>query len=98
MSEPTGWTTHHVCQSVRGALANWTKREWSRNLRHDDGRPCSEREAKEFMMDQLAQGREVIPLTNPPCEGFSYKTGCPGHRVVESAAVATTGAKTEARG
>lgn len=72
-------TRYHVCQSVRGALMNWTKRDWKRNLRHDDGRPCTEWEAKKFMLDQLALGREVIPLTNPPCDGFDYKTGCPGH-------------------
>ena len=75
-------TTYHVCQSVRGALLNWTKRDWANNLRHDDGRRCTPDEAKMFMLDQLAQGREVIPLTNPPCEGFDYKKGCQGHPTV----------------
>lgn len=73
-------TNYHLCQSVRGALLNWKKREW-RCLIDKDGRRLSVDEAKEWMLGQLAQGREVIPLTHEPCEGFDYKTGCPGHRI-----------------
>ena len=75
-------TRYHVAQSVRGALLNWKKRDWERNLVDGAGRPVGAYASKQYMLDQLAQGREVIPLTHEPCAGFSYKTGCPGHPVV----------------
>lgn len=75
---------YHLCQSVRGALMNWTKREWSRALVDENGRRLPADVAKQWMLDQLAQGREVIPITHKPCEGFSYKTGCPGHEMTEA--------------
>jgi hypothetical protein len=76
-------TTHtHLCVSVRGML-HWSARETRRNLKsitkHDGTRYRTVSEFRNALMDELAQGREVLPLTNPPCEGFSFKTGCPGH-------------------
>ena len=35
------------------------------------------REIRKFLADQLAKGRELLPCGD--CEGFDYKTGCPGH-------------------
>jgi hypothetical protein len=71
--------THHVYQSVRGALLNWGPKEY-RNVRADDGTPMTMREVKAALLDHLAQGHEVIPI-GPACEGFDYKTGCPGHDI-----------------
>ena len=73
-------TIHHMCLSVRGALMNWSDRQFVGVFRHDDGRSMSPSEAKEALLDELSKGREVIPC-GPVCEGFDYKGGgCPGHR------------------
>lgn len=72
----------HMCLDVRGALMNWSDREFRGVFKHDDGRPMSVREAKNALMDEIAKGHEVIPCVND-CEGFDYKTGCPGHPVDE---------------
>ena len=72
--------TLHLCLSVRGAL-RWDKRMMARQAkaaRHADGRVLTGEELREHLMDELAQGHEVIPL-GAPCEGFDYETGCPGH-------------------
>jgi hypothetical protein len=37
----------------------------------------SVRELRSALMDEIAQGHEVLPTGE--CEGFDYKTGCPGH-------------------
>jgi len=72
-------TKYHVSLSVRGAIG-WPDRLLKTLFRKDDGTKVTPREAKAFLMDELAQGREKIPLSSMPCEGFDYKTGCPGHR------------------
>ena len=78
--------TIHMCISVRGML-RWTPAETKRNLRSmtkDDGtRFQSVHEFREALMDELAQGREVLPL-GKPCEGFDYKKGCQGHEREQS--------------
>ena len=75
-----GMKTMHMCQSVRGALRNWKAADWRGVMTDTEtGRTLSPDEVREFLLDQLAQGHEVIPL-GPPCEGFDYSgDGCPGH-------------------
>lgn len=70
--------TIHVCLSVRGAL-KWPKTKLKRLLRDESGAWVSADDARDWLMDQLAMGREVVQLGSKPCEGFDYKTGCPGH-------------------
>lgn len=70
--------TVHCCLDVRGALKNMARRQLDGMFRHDDGRKVSADEAKEHLMDAIAKGYEVLPF-GPPCDGFSYQTGCPGH-------------------
>lgn len=65
---------HHFCLSVRGALKN---RDFA-GFVNDDGSKASHEQVQDFLMDQLAMGREVIPIS-PDCKGFDYKNGCPGH-------------------
>lgn len=77
--EPRAYTTIHMCLSVRGALRNWSKRELATLFTHDDGRKMTASEARDALLDELAKDHEVIPL-GPPCEGFDYEAGCPGHR------------------
>jgi hypothetical protein len=63
-------------------MLDWTPSETKRNLRsitRNDG--TKYRDIHEFrndLMDELAKGHEVLPL-GKACEGFDYKTGCPGH-------------------
>jgi len=70
-----------MCIDVRGML-RWDKRTTLRNLRSitkSDGTPFkSVDEFKGFLMDELEKGHRVLPMS-PDCEGFDYKTGCPGH-------------------
>lgn len=74
----TSTTVHHGCLDVRGALTNWTNRQLAGMFRHPDGRRMTGPEVKAQLLDELAQGHEVLPLGE--CEGFDHKTGCPGHR------------------
>lgn len=69
--------TRHMSFSVRGALL-LSKREMEGVFRHDDGRLMTPDEARTELMDHLAAGHEKLPIGE--CEGFDFKTGCPGHR------------------
>lgn len=75
----------HLCLSVRGALA-WDKREAKRNMKgikKADGTPFrSVEELRDFFMDQLVAGREVLPI-DTECKSFDFKTGCRGCEVEE---------------
>jgi hypothetical protein len=68
--------------SVRGTLSR-DKRYLKQALKwitKDDGSRYRDVEAlRDALFDELAKGREVLPMG--PCEGFDYKTGCPGHEV-----------------
>jgi hypothetical protein len=74
--------TRHFCISVRAQL-NKTKKQLVREFKGaiKDGKGGTLQtydEIREFWMDHLAQGHEVLPMAED-CEGFSYKIGCPGH-------------------
>ncbi len=76
-------TTFHVCQSIAGPLANWGHGQWldaTSYMTRADGSRYSVDELRAAFVEELRQGHEVIPI-GEPCEGFSYKTGCPGHPV-----------------
>lgn len=70
---------YHTALNVRGVLRNWDDEIMAGVFTHDDGLPMSTREAKEFLIDELAKGHNVIPC-GPACDGFMYSgEGCPGH-------------------
>lgn len=76
----------HMCQSVRGPLMNWTKREWERATKYitpDDGVRCTGQELKAHFLKLLADGNEVIPIGE--CDNFDQKTGCRGHDTPDEA-------------
>lgn len=83
-SAPMTWTTagntFHVALSVRGALKNASRCELgSLFTKGRNGRRLTADEAKDVLLDHLANGHEVIPLAQA-CEGFDYAGGgCPGH-------------------
>lgn len=83
-------TSTFMCMSVRGGIRMLqTKRRNSPTYMTDDkGRALSRDEAINALMDELAKGREVIPMSphcgNPcayeSCPGFDYGGGgCSGH-------------------
>lgn len=67
--------TVHMCLSVRGAIT-MPDRDLKGWIRDDDGKLLSPGDARNALMDELAKGREVIPM-GEACEGFDYVTGCP---------------------
>ena len=75
---------YHMSLDLRGALHNWSDREFRGLLKHNDGRTMTVREAKDALLDEIAKGHKLIPCT--PCDGFDYQTGCPGHEQPEDAA------------
>lgn len=74
-------TIVHLSVSVRGLLHR-NDRELKQDLKwitkEGGKRYRSVAELREALMDELAAGHLVLPTT-PECEGFDYKTGCPGH-------------------
>lgn len=77
----------HLRISLRGALSRTNpqlKREWEGAITTDDGRVVQTgAEIRTFFLDQLSLGREYLPMGE--CDGFDYKTGCPGHPIVDEA-------------
>jgi len=72
--------TIHMSLSVRGAL-KWPPakfREATEWITKSDGSRFTPAELRDALLDELAQGHEVIPMAEN-CEGFDFKTGCPGH-------------------
>jgi len=67
--------TIHICQSVSGALKNWSKKEWESVAKHN--KMTADALKERFRIYEF-EGKRVIPL-GEPCEGFSYQDGCPGH-------------------
>jgi hypothetical protein len=65
----------HMCQSIEGALQNWTREDWRRVAKLNNA-PTA------YVKDQfrlwLREGKRVLPIGGQ-CEGFSFQTGCPGH-------------------
>jgi len=62
---------------------NWSARQWQQATKwitRDDGTTYTANELKAAFLDELAEGHEVLPIGSP-CEGFDYKSGCPGHPV-----------------
>ncbi len=73
----------HFCVCVRGLLGfpnRKLEKEWRGTFSVDGRKLMTAEEIRDCLMDQLSVGREVLPM-GPPCPGFDYKTGCPGHPV-----------------
>lgn len=67
----------HICQSVEGALKNWTRKQWLAVAAENNMTPGQAK--KQFELYRF-EGKKVIPIGDP-CEGFSYIDGCPGHQI-----------------
>lgn len=51
--------------SVKGALANWKLKDFRKMFKRDDGSYYTPQEAKEALIDELAQGHLSIPRELP---------------------------------
>jgi hypothetical protein len=68
-------TRIHMCINIAGAIRN---KAFS-GFTDDNGKPCTRKEAEEFLKSELLKGRRVLPMAE--CEGFDFQTGCPGHPI-----------------
>lgn len=74
---------YHCHVSVRGFI-NGPKNRLKKLFSKDDGTYLTPDEAREHLMDELSEGKEVLPF-GTACEGFDYKKGCPGHETSNAA-------------
>lgn len=95
----------YMCMSVRGGIRHLQglRKNAKTYMTDDQGRALSRDEAINAMMDELAKGRETIPMgphcgnpcqnSDKGCTGFDYGEhgGCPGY-CTESKDSANTGA------
>lgn len=63
----------HIGLDLRGAIRNGDLAGFTKG----DGKPASRSEALDFLLEQIALGRRVIPFGE--CDLWNYQTGCPGH-------------------
>jgi hypothetical protein len=76
--------SYHMHLSLRGAL-NWPKPQFKKLLKgitKADGSRFTSEELREAFYDDIAAGKEVVPVGE--CDNFDFKTGCLGHPVAES--------------
>lgn len=70
---------YHIDLSVRAAL-HWSEDEWQERVTifsDEDGQPLTVYQAKEFLMDELKRGHELLPVGD--CDNFDFEHGCQGH-------------------
>lgn len=79
-----------MCMSIEGFMRNNPYPRGYDVFQRDDGRPLAPQKAREFLHQEKAKGRKVIPCNSEcgsPCShedkggtGFDYSGGgCPGH-------------------
>lgn len=71
----------HMCISVRGVLSKPKQVMWKDYkgvFTKDDGSATTYEEVRDYLLDELAKGHELIPFGK--CDNFNYaKGGCRGH-------------------
>ena len=75
--EPGKKRNFHFCQSVQGALNNWTDEEWGQFVLDDNGKPMNAAKAKSIFLNLKDKGVEVVRIGE--CDNFDDKKGCMGH-------------------
>ena len=79
--------TFHMCQSVTGPLANWTKTQWKQAtkwmFKGDGSKFSSGDELKHFFIDRLGDGWRVLPMCD--CGNFDKVKGCQGYETIQLA-------------
>ena len=69
----------HLSLDVEGFLNQARK---SPHLAENMFKGRSSSEAIRILQENLAIGRKMLPFSSE-CDGFDYRTGCPGHEVKE---------------
>lgn len=70
--------TYHMSMNINGLLRNY-KRKKINFFEDDNGRPLSDKEAREHIAELQAKGHKLMPMSDE-CEGFDpFGVGCPGH-------------------
>jgi len=67
----------HMCANIEGLLKR--SDSFLGKLFNDDGKQVSGKRVREWLKQQLAEGKRVIPCGT--CDNFDYQTGCRGHEV-----------------
>ena len=67
----------HMSCNIKGLLRNTGKKSMKGFFTMDNGKDCTDKEARDYLKECLDEGYKVIPFGE--CEGFDYQTGCPGH-------------------
>lgn len=67
----------HMCLDIRGAL-RWPDNMLRGLVNDEKGRPCTSTQARDYLLDRLAEGKRVLPMG--ACENFDFQEGCLGHR------------------
>jgi len=70
----------HCSYSIKG-LSTYNNRDlrpYLKTFTREGRYPQDVHELRSWFADMLCDGIEMMPL-GETCEGFSYKTGCPGH-------------------
>ncbi len=75
-------TMYHCCLDIRGMIKNGRKHELALLFRHPDGKRMTADEAKDKLLDAVAEGYEVLPYG--PCDNFDFQKGCQGHQKAEA--------------
>jgi hypothetical protein len=69
----------HCCLDIEGGIRHAKDLKGCITV---DGRTLmTANEVKSFLREQLAMGRQVLPMGD--CDNFDYQTGCKGHVVEE---------------
>ena len=69
----------HLKLDIKGCLLNWDRERMERVFTDYLGRELSDWDARNYLLDELANGHRVLPVGGP-CDGFDYSGGgCPGH-------------------
>jgi hypothetical protein len=55
-------------------LRDFSKQQLKGMFCFEGGRECTADEAKDHLLEALAQGKEVLPF-GPPCQGFDFSGG-----------------------
>lgn len=69
--------TIHMRLDIKGALKNWSTKDFRGLLVDDSGTALPPDKAKEFLFDELAKGNLYMPIGE--CDNFDPKQGCLGH-------------------
>jgi len=87
-----------MCQSVRGALTNWSGKKWNEATewisRSDGSKFATGEELEHRFQEMLDEGIEVIPV-GTDCDNFCPKDGCRGHPIPEIAPPSPTSQSTK---